>query len=66
MIGGREGIIKGLLFTELLEMVEDSFSPELADRIIEDADLPSGGVYTSAVGVHGDNREVFRTSIPAL
>ncbi len=55
MVGGKEGIIKGLLFTEFLEMVEDSFSPELADRIIEEADLPSGGVYT-AVGTynHGE------------
>ena len=36
--------MKGIVFTEFLEMVEDKFSPELADRIIEGAELPSGGI----------------------
>ena len=27
--------MKGVVFTEFLEMVEDRFSPEMADRIIE-------------------------------
>ena len=47
--------MKGVVFTEFLEMVEDRFSPEMADRIIEGANLPSGGVYT-AVGTydHGE------------
>ena len=27
--------MKGIVFTEFLEMVEDRFSPEIADRIIE-------------------------------
>jgi hypothetical protein len=39
--------MKGVVFTEFLEMVEDRFSPEIADRIIEASDLPSGGAYTS-------------------
>jgi len=38
-----------MVFTELLEMVETVFSPEVADRIIERAAVPHGGVYT-AVG----------------
>jgi hypothetical protein len=39
--------MKGVVFAEFLEMVEDRFSPEIADRIIEVSDLPSGGAYTS-------------------
>lgn len=43
--------MKGIVFTEFLEMVEDNFSPEVADGIIADADLPGGGAYT-AVGTY--------------
>lgn len=43
--------MKGVVFTEFLEMVEDRFSPDMADQIIEGSDLPSGGVYT-AVGTY--------------
>lgn len=39
--------MKGIVFTEFLEMVEDKFSEDMVDDIIEDADLPSGGAYTS-------------------
>jgi hypothetical protein len=39
--------MKGVVFTEFLEMVEDRFSPEIADHIIVASDLPSGGAYTS-------------------
>jgi hypothetical protein len=48
--------MKGIVFTEFLEMVESQFSPEVADEIIETADLPSGGAY-SAVGTY-DHREI--------
>lgn len=41
--------MKGIVFTELLEMVEAKFGDEVLDNIIEKADLPSGGAYT-AVG----------------
>lgn len=47
--------MKGIVFTEFIEMVEAEFSPAVADRIITDAELPSGGVYT-AVGTY-DYRE---------
>jgi hypothetical protein len=50
--------MKGVVFTEFLEMVENKFSPEMADRIIEAAALPSGGVYT-AVGTY-DHREMIQ------
>jgi hypothetical protein len=39
--------MKGIVFTEFLEMVEDGFSLQTADRIIGRAALPHGGVYTS-------------------
>lgn len=39
----------GLVFTELIEMVEDRFSEEVADRMIEAVEGQGGGVYT-AVG----------------
>ena len=48
--------MKGIVFSEFLEMVEDRFSPEVADLIIEQADLPSGGAYT-AVGTY-DHAEI--------
>lgn len=39
--------MKGVVFTEFLEMVEERFSPEIADRIIENSELASGGAYTT-------------------
>ena len=46
--------MKGVVFTEFLEMVEDRFGLEIVDRIVEQADLPSGGAYT-AVGTYDHN-----------
>jgi hypothetical protein len=47
--------MKGIVFTEFLEMVEKRFDPAMVDRIILAAHLPSGGAYT-AVGTydHGE------------
>jgi len=47
--------MKGIVFTEFLEMVESRFSPAMVDQIIVDARIPSGGAYTS-VGTydHGE------------
>jgi len=39
--------MKGIVFTEFLEMVEDRFTAATADRMLEAVALPSGGVYTS-------------------
>ena len=39
--------MKGVVFTEFLELVEDQFGLEVADRIIQAAKLPSDGAYTS-------------------
>lgn len=39
--------MKGIIFTEFLEMVEASFGWEISEQIIEDAALPNDGAYTS-------------------
>lgn len=43
--------MKGVVFTEFLEMVEQKFGIEVLDQIIEKSDLKSEGVYT-AVGTY--------------
>ncbi|OYT86460.1 MAG: hypothetical protein CFE46_16630 [Burkholderiales bacterium PBB6] len=42
----------GMVFTELMEMVEERFSPEVADAILQKAAPEHGGAYT-AVGYYG-------------
>ncbi len=49
--------MKGIVFTEFLEMVESKFGLETVDNIIESAALPSEGVYT-AVGTYDFNEMV--------
>jgi PAS domain S-box-containing protein len=39
--------MKGLVFSEFIDMVEERFGPDLLERIISVSDLPSGGVYSS-------------------
>ncbi len=39
--------MKGMVFTAFLEMVEEKFSLQIADSIIEASKVPSGGAYTS-------------------
>lgn len=50
--------MKGMVFTEFLDMVEQTWSPEVADRLIAQADSATGGAYT-AVGTY-DHRELVR------
>lgn len=38
--------MKGIVFSEFIEMVEDKFGIEIADSIIEDSNLPNLGAYT--------------------
>ena len=47
--------MKGMVFTEFLDMVELKFSAHMVDDIIEACQLPNGGAYT-AVGTydHGE------------
>ncbi len=46
--------MKGIVFTEFLEMVESKFGLEVVDEIIETSNLPSEGIYTS-VGTYEFN-----------
>ena len=39
--------MKGIVFTEFLEMVENEFGYEVVDHIISESNLASNGVYTS-------------------
>ncbi len=50
--------MKGVVFTEFLEMVESRFSADMVDDIIDDANLPGGGAYTS-VGTY-PHEEIVR------
>ncbi|MGB5819031.1 MAG: heme NO-binding domain-containing protein [Saonia sp.] len=63
--------MKGIVFTEFMEMVESKFGLEVVDAIIEDSDLPSQGIYTS-VGTYDFNEMVHlitnlseRVEVPA-
>ncbi len=66
--------MKGVIFTELLAMAESSLAPEIVEEVIEAAELPSGGAYTS-VGTYafsemqalvGAFAERLDTSVEAL
>ncbi|MDO6801474.1 heme NO-binding domain-containing protein [Wenyingzhuangia sp. 1_MG-2023] len=39
--------MKGIIFTEFLELVEEKFGLEMVDQIINQSELDSGGAYTS-------------------
>ena len=39
--------MKGIVFTEFLDLVEKKFGLEMVDRIIQQSNLASGGIYTS-------------------
>jgi len=41
----------GMVFTEFVELVEERFSPALADAVLQDVASPHGGAYT-AVGYY--------------
>jgi hypothetical protein len=53
----------GLVFTEFVELVEDKFSPETADAVMEAVAAPHGGAYT-AVGYYP--HEEMATMVGAL
>ena len=39
--------MKGIIFTELIEMVEVTFGRDMMDNVFDSVELPSGGMYTS-------------------
>jgi len=49
--------MKGIVFCEFVEMMEQEFSDEMADEIISGAQLESGGAYTT-VGTY-DHHEML-------
>ncbi|MCY2984098.1 MAG: heme NO-binding domain-containing protein [Planctomycetota bacterium] len=48
--------MKGVVFTEFIDMVEDVYSPEMVDTLFDSVTLRSGGAYTS-VGTY-DHKEL--------
>ncbi len=48
--------MKGIIFTEFLEMLDEKFDPEVTEQVIERANLPSGGAYTT-IGTY-DHKEL--------
>ncbi|HEU4851002.1 MAG TPA: heme NO-binding domain-containing protein [Telluria sp.] len=50
--------MKGVVFTEFMEMVESRMGLDMLDRIITEAELPNDGAYT-AVGTY-DHAELVR------
>lgn len=49
--------MKGIVFTELLEMIEERYGYELVDALLIESNLPSGGTYT-AIGTY-DHAEMI-------
>jgi len=49
--------MKGLVFTEFFEMVEDKLGFELVDQLIEKTELATGGAYTT-IGTY-DHKELL-------
>lgn len=49
--------MKGIVFTEFLELVDEVFSPDQTERMIMACELPSGGIYT-ATGTY-DHQELI-------
>lgn len=50
--------MKGMIFTEFLDMVSEVFSPEMVEDIIERSNLQSQGAYTD-IGTY-DHQELIR------
>lgn len=50
--------MKGVVFTELLDLVDEKFGPAVTERVLAACDLASGGAYT-AVGTY-DHAEVLQ------
>ncbi len=53
--------MKGIVFVELIDMVDEHFGEEVTERIIEACDLESGGAYTS-VGTYDHNELIALVS----
>ncbi|MBJ7536180.1 heme NO-binding domain-containing protein [Marinomonas transparens] len=66
--------MKGAVFTNFQEMIEDEFGMECWEALLEKCDLPSGGIYTSAstyddqeiLSLVGALSEYSNTPVPSL
>jgi len=56
-ITGWHSIMKGIVFTEFFEMVEEKLGFELVDRLLEQTELATGGSYTT-IGTY-DHKELL-------
>jgi len=43
----KEVTLRGIVFTEFLDFVDDVAGPEMTEKMIDACNLPSGGAYTS-------------------
>ena len=66
--------MKGVVFTEFLELIENAFGPDVLETVIENANPESGAAYT-AVGTYDHTEllamvtelsDVTNTPVPAL
>ncbi|MDA3821012.1 MAG: heme NO-binding domain-containing protein [Bacteroidales bacterium] len=66
--------MKGIVFSEFLSMVDEKFSIEMSERLIDEVNLPSGGAYTT-VGTYDAQEivdlvvklsEITKISVPDL
>ncbi len=66
--------MKGIVFSEFLSMVDEKFSIEMSERLINEVNLPSGGAYTT-VGTYDAQEivdlvvklsEITKISVPDL
>ena len=70
----RRSDVKGEIFTHFLKMVDEVFSPEMTEKIIDKANPPSGGAYTSVgaydhaeiIALVGALSELSGAEVPAL
>lgn len=66
--------MKGIVFTEFIDMVDDRFGVETTEHMVSAAELPSGGAYTSVgtydpaelVSMLGQLSGATRIAIPDL
>ncbi|APD07893.1 hypothetical protein UJ101_02393 [Flavobacteriaceae bacterium UJ101] len=49
--------MKGLIFVEFLEMVDEKFGMEITEEIVEKSHLPSNGYYTT-IGTYDDSEMI--------
>jgi len=54
--------MKGMIFTQLIEMADCMFGPEKAEAIITEANLPSGGAFTAVANYPHDEAVTLTVS----